>query len=773
MIKFKKISHKIFTYFLIVSLSPCIVWMYIQYRSTREELLQQAQNRLNALKETKRERLQNYFLNCRSEISYLAQSELIKTAAKELISSFHTITNADVSAEMWQSIENFYKQNLQKIQIYQTQSNELLAAIPTDFKTIYFQYYYKTNRKNAVDASRYKAVHDKYQAEFARLLDHFGYYDLYIIDNQTGYIVYSLTKEIDYATNLVKGNFQDTHLAQVWREIQQTHTREAVKMTDFQLYLPSFDAPAAFLAAPIYDENVKIATLVLQLSPDEINAVLTGNMEWQQQGMGLTGEVFLVGNDGTFRSDARLFLEHPQKFLETLRQQRLPETTIRTIQLHKTCIRLLPFAHDLLNDTVRLGVDYRGKSVLMSSTFLKIPDVDWVVVAQIHIDEIFSYLETLQKRWIIWIVALFAAMIGAIVLLAQNVTQPIRQLSEGVRAIAQGNFHISVPENDQHEIHNLAKAFNNMAKTLHAQHLEIENQREKLAKAHQHLKELLEETEKQKHYIEQIENQKKQIKATLRHIQQSIYYAQRVQQAILPQVAQIRKVLPSYFAFFQPRDVVGGDFYWFHHELHADGSQTTCIALADCTGHGVPGAFMSLIGHNLLNEIIVQHQTYQPNIILRKLHQELKILLQQHKTEHQDSIEIGICVLERGIFGSYRKISYAGAKMDLFYITENTLTQIKGDKYRIGANADSNEISFTQHELPIQKAHYFLATDGYIDQFGEEIPEKFNLLRFKELLLSITSETPDEQAFILQNTINDWKGNIKQTDDITVIGFSL
>jgi len=778
MIIFQRIRYKILAYFLPVSLLPLLAWFYVEYKATEAELQQHAQAHLIAVREAKKERLQNYLFSCRSEIAYFAQSDLVVKALQEFTTAFHSIGSTDVTADTWQEVEKFYKQNTRKAQLYKTNGAELLSATPTDFKTIYYQYHYKTNRGVANDLSRYKAVHDKYQAEFARLLDHLGYYDLYLIDNQTGYIVYSLTKEIDFATNLVKGNFKDTHLAEVWREISRTHTREAVKMTDFSLYLPSFNAPTAFLAAPVYDDDVKIGTIVLQISLDEINAVLTGNLNWKNEGMGQSGESFIVGEDGTFRSDVRLLLERPAKFIETMRKNGLSQADIQAMQLHKSNVGILPFAHDLLPDTVRLGVDYKGKSVLMATTPLKVPDVDWLLVVQMENDELFEHLQIFMQRSLLAVLVLAIIITIAVWYLAYKIVQPITLLSEGVKKIAQGNYNVIVPENNQDETVLLAKAFNNMTKALAQQRLEIENQRDELACHNRQLRSLFDEIQQQKEEIEsqrdELDLRKKQVEKAFQNIQSSIQYAQRIQQATLPDVTEIRNILPTFFLFYQPRDIVSGDFYWFHHIAHPDGSQTTVIALADCTGHGVPGAFMSLIGNNLLNEIIIRNQTLQPSAILRKLNKEVKTALRQDETRNQDGMEMGICVLEKGIFGSYRKLLYAGAKTDLLYVQNKVLHQIKGDRIRIGGKRNANDIFFKQHEITINvPTSCFLSSDGFADQFGEEIPEKFMSKRFKELLLSIVGETPDEQALILKQTIDDWKGRIPQTDDISVIGFSI
>ncbi len=265
-----------------------------------------------------------------------------------------------------------------------------------------------------------------------------------------------------------------------------------------------------------------------------------------------------------------------------------------------------------------------------------------------------------------------------------------------------------------------------------------------------------------------IEKQKLLVEEKNLKITDSINYAKRIQQAILPSQELIKSLLPESFIFFRPKDIVSGDFYWF-----AEKKDTLIIAVADCTGHGVPGAFMSMIGNTLLNEIVNVKNIYQPAKILNELNNGIVNILHQSNSDsstQDDGMDITILAIDLAT----REMEFAGANHFLFLINQNQLKTIKGDIFSIGGMFGRSGINFTSQKIVIEKdTNIYLFTDGFIDQFGGEKNTKFLSKRFEKLLENNQQYSMEQQNENLIVAFDDWKGNNKQLDDITVIGIRL
>ncbi|MGQ0828052.1 MAG: tetratricopeptide repeat protein [Bacteroidota bacterium] len=247
-------------------------------------------------------------------------------------------------------------------------------------------------------------------------------------------------------------------------------------------------------------------------------------------------------------------------------------------------------------------------------------------------------------------------------------------------------------------------------------------------------------------------------------ITDSINYARRIQNAILPSIDLIYETLEDSFVLYKPKDIVSGDFYTFIKK-----NDKVIIAAADCTGHGVPGAFMSMIGNNQLNHIIIEKEILQPSEILNNLHEGIRSALKQDIAEGQtrDGMDIALCSIDL----KQKEIQYAGANRPLYLLKNGQLEEIKANKFSIGGLQSEDKRKFNNHIIPISASDsMYIFTDGYADQFGANSGKKFMTKRFKELLFSIQDKSMKEQKTILDDTIEKWKGNLEQVDDILVIG---
>jgi serine phosphatase RsbU (regulator of sigma subunit) len=286
---------------------------------------------------------------------------------------------------------------------------------------------------------------------------------------------------------------------------------------------------------------------------------------------------------------------------------------------------------------------------------------------------------------------------------------------------------------------------------------------------------------------EQLGSALKKIAHQNQNITQSINYARGIQQALLPKTQQLNDYIDESFILFKPRDIVSGDFYWFRemdaksdifkifgmHRKSTDKDKTETpkkivVSAVDCTGHGVPGAFMSMIGFNLLDEITNKGIT-RPDLILEELHRGVRFTLKQRETNNQDGMDMALCVINK----EEKIIEFAGAKNPLIYINNGNVEQIKGDKNGIGGKNDEHK--FTLHKIDVKGPTWFyLFSDGYIDQFGGENGRKFMIKNFREMLVEIHKLPMEKQKEHLDNELKKWMGTkYNQIDDVLVIGFKI
>lgn len=249
-------------------------------------------------------------------------------------------------------------------------------------------------------------------------------------------------------------------------------------------------------------------------------------------------------------------------------------------------------------------------------------------------------------------------------------------------------------------------------------------------------------------------------------ITDSIAYAKRIQDSLLPSSEKIAEAF-DHFVYYQPRDIVSGDFYWF-----CEKEDKYFLAVADCTGHGVPGAFMSMIGHALLNEIVNILHITDAGKILDALDDKLHKALQKSDNDYtspSDGMDIAICVFDKKL----KTVQYSGAFRPLLLLRNNQITEYKGDRFAIGGSFVENK-KFSTHTIDLQQGdHIYLSSDGYVDQFGGDEGKKLKTKNFKELLINIHKHPLKHQENKIISTFEEWKQDYEQVDDILVIGLKI
>ncbi len=261
-----------------------------------------------------------------------------------------------------------------------------------------------------------------------------------------------------------------------------------------------------------------------------------------------------------------------------------------------------------------------------------------------------------------------------------------------------------------------------------------------------------------------LENQNIEITQQKKEITDSINYAKRIQESILPPEPHWKKLLPNSFIFYRPKDIVSGDFYWIEQR-----NEYICFAAVDCTGHGVPGALMSVVGFNLLTQAVNEVGLIKPSEILKHLDAGVTRTLRQSEDGKgvKDGMDLSLCTLNT----KTNELQYAGAFNALYYITNNELKEIKADKFPIGINLDGIVDNYTNHKIQLQKGDaVYLFSDGFADQFGGPKGKKFKYTQLKKLFAAIYNKPVSTQQEIVSNTFDTWKDSLEQVDDVVIIG---
>ncbi|HTL81117.1 MAG TPA: SpoIIE family protein phosphatase [Bacteroidia bacterium] len=246
-----------------------------------------------------------------------------------------------------------------------------------------------------------------------------------------------------------------------------------------------------------------------------------------------------------------------------------------------------------------------------------------------------------------------------------------------------------------------------------------------------------------------------------------IHYASRILDAMLPGATKLQELVPSSFILNKPKEIIGGDFYFF-----TEVKDGFVFALADCTGHGVPGALISMIGYHILNDIVVNKKVTIPGDILNRLNLGIRMSLHQTNTDSmiRDGMDISVCFVNT----TENTIEYAGANHSLYYLTCGRMFEIRGDKHSIGGHAMDLKCKFATHRISYaQGDRIYVSSDGYSDQFGGPFEKRIMKKQFSALLSGMKDIAINDQHAVLENHLNEWKGDLEQTDDVLVIGMEL
>jgi len=433
-------------------------------------------DRLTGIRESKRRQVEDYFQQLDAHVTALSSDESTVSALESLRTAWDRLHPAPDAASLDGRLRAVYA-----AEVGDGDPASVTAWLPDDGRQRLLQRWFivdspyeHDNRDQLLEpagSGHYGAGHARYHPTLQRYLSAFGFYDILLVDAGTARVLYSVRKEADLGAALTAAPAATTGLGRAYTRASAL-TEPGVVIEDYTPYPPSANAPAAFVAAPIWRAGNRIGVLAIQVSVDDVNHVMTAGRNWGAEGLGATGQTYIAGPDGRLRSDDRFGLEHAGAYLDQLTRAGVARDTVERVRRYRTGVLAAPVspeAQALLRaraSGTALGRDFRGVDVLRSHAPVSIPGLDWFLVAEIEAAEAFAPIAALHRR--MWTLG---AVVSAAVLLAgwwlsRSMTRPVAMLARRATALGAGDFSTRVPAEGPSETRALATAFNRMVDDL-------------------------------------------------------------------------------------------------------------------------------------------------------------------------------------------------------------------------------------------------------------------------------------------------------------------
>ncbi|NMF58826.1 adenylate/guanylate cyclase domain-containing protein [Pseudanabaena yagii] len=479
------IKSKLIVMLLTVSSSSIVVTAYLGYQSGKSNLTDRAFNQLTSVRASKAYQIESYFNTIRNHIQTLSNDISVGTAIIEFTNAYRQLESVTLPADNSQKITAYYQNEfLPKLAKTGQGLPVLNSFLPESTASNYLQYHYIATNPNPIgkkhlldkanDGSEYSRIHERYHPIFRNIIEKFGYYDMFLIDPQ-GTVVYTVYKETDFTTNYTTGAYNDSNLARLVAAVRRAKQKDYASIIDFESYAPSYGAPAAFIAAPIFNQSKFVGVLAIQVPVDEINNVMTGNRKWESDGLGKSGETYLVGQDYLMRSVSRFLVETPEEYLQTLATLGVNKETLNRIRQYKTSILEQKVRTQAAEEAItgKQGIktirDYRDIPVLSSYAPLQIEGLNWAILSEIDLAEAYAPIYDFERQLLISATLLMLLVILLAMAMASVFVKPINQLIESARKVASGQLDAIATLETQDEFGELAQSFNAMVLSLRDQ----------------------------------------------------------------------------------------------------------------------------------------------------------------------------------------------------------------------------------------------------------------------------------------------------------------
>ena len=482
----QQITYSVVACTLAAILTTAVVTITTSVTSSAEHATNLITQNLTAQREQKKGQIENYFRDTEQQLKLLAQSPFIRETLSELIAgfdSYSTEVNYQPSGELESYYDNEFNQRYQEITGESTDIDALTQSLGENTRALQANYIArnpnplgeKEKMNRASTYAYYDSLHEMVHPFLREYLTGEGLYDVFLVSDR-GDVVYSVYKELDYATSLTEGPYRDSGIADAFLKAQTLNEGDTA-FVDFRPYTPSYEAAAAFLSTPIYVGDTRIGVMIIQLPIDTISAIMSNKQQWRDNGLGETGDNFLVGDDQVLRSEMRHFIETPEEFMSQLPQSALPAGARAAIMQRGSLVGYLRFNSDAVGSALAGNsgntqhVDIAGQPALTSYTPLKVFDKTWALISQMSSEEAFAGVEKatsdLMTYSIIASLLVAAAGLVAALVLGKSVTRPITEFIHMIRAsAADKNLSFRFSTKGAEEIRDLALSLNEMMSDL-------------------------------------------------------------------------------------------------------------------------------------------------------------------------------------------------------------------------------------------------------------------------------------------------------------------
>lgn len=485
-----QINQKIRFILIVISLISIVVIGILSFINSRNSLQRVSFDQLKSITEIKRRAIEDYFRQTRNQVRTFASDRMVIDALEEFNDAFkmvdidtNTVYSEDDLLNMEANLENFYSTSFVTPLNTNLNKNTTVESFwPENKKSKILQYHYISNNPNpeeskdvlnkATDGSKYSEVHSKYHPIFKDYLEKFGYNDIYLVDGETGNIVYSVSKRTEFATSLLTGPYRNTNVSFAYEMAKNSTIRDYSILVDLDFYSPLLGSPCAFIASPVYNDVIKSGVLIFQISIDKINEIMTGNMNWKKEGYGESGESYLVGDDLKLRSESRRLIQNKNEYLETLHEMGTEDNIIEKINNLNTGILLQDVDTKSAQDALagrsgeKITRDYLDEKVLSSYSRVNIDNVNWGIISDINVRETFQPIRRLGWNIIFFMILLLIIVNFIGNYFSKAIAKRIISIKDAISYLVRGESFDKLEDTSEDEIGQTAVALNKLADRL-------------------------------------------------------------------------------------------------------------------------------------------------------------------------------------------------------------------------------------------------------------------------------------------------------------------
>jgi len=472
------VQSKLISLVLGASLVSLLLTGLLSFGVARNLLAEEGYERLTAIRNAQAVAIKETVEQLSDHVMTLSETRMTIDATKRFSEGFNQLQGLNANQE--KALKTYYE-TIFIPKLKQKTEGEPAAATyyPENPKERYLKYFYLAEGPTAIStpgnekgSGSWGQAFKEYDQRFARLAKLFDYEDIMIADIKSGNIVYSVTKQDDLGTNLLSGPYAESQAAKVFRAVRQSKDPFFLTFSDFEQYKPSYGLTTMFVGTTIFDGDDLVGALIFQINTGRLDRLMTANRQWKEVGMGESGETYLVGEDSTFRTSPRPFLENPEQYLKLAERQGVSAEKINLIKKTGTPVLVQPVKTEAARNALagKTGkasyTDYSGVPVVASYQPIRFGPFDWGLVAKIRRDELFSGIRRLARNLLLLAAVLIPALTFLTLWLSRQFVRPIRRLLDATEKISNGDYSIHIPVAADDEFGDLATAFNTMSDTL-------------------------------------------------------------------------------------------------------------------------------------------------------------------------------------------------------------------------------------------------------------------------------------------------------------------